>query len=74
MATVIIKDAKVCDVVFTRSGGIIGIEGLTNAGREWIADHVDAPANHSPGDVIWAEPRYARDICDAMLADGLHVS
>lgn len=44
----------------------------SSAAQEWIATNVQADAQFF-GTALVVEPRYARDLADGMVADGLEV-
>lgn len=62
------------DLQFTNHGSIVLMNGLTDAGENWIADNV------IEGDVpTWCgqtviEPRYVQDIIDGAELDGMLVA
>lgn len=61
------------DARFHNHGSLIGIVPITQAGQNWIDEHVEAEAYMWLGPVLYSEPRYAYDIANAMRADGLTI-
>lgn len=63
------------DVIFTYHGSIVLARGASDAGREWISDNFDYDEDviHFAGQVA-IEPRYAQNIIDGAINDGLTVS
>lgn len=61
------------DARFHNHGSLIGIVPITMAAQDWIDEHVEAEAYMWMGPVLYAEPRYAHDLANAMIADGLTV-
>jgi hypothetical protein len=59
------------DVEFTNHGSIVSIRPLTDIGRDWIDENVAGEGWQWLGGALCAEPRYAIDIYQGMLADGL---
>ena len=61
------------DARFSDHGSIILMTPLSQAAKDWIKEHL-------PQEVIWfgdaiaIEPRYAGDIFDGLIADGLTLS
>lgn len=49
------------------------LEPLTDAGREWVREHLPEDATYW-GDSVVVEWRYIRDIVDGIRRDGLKVS
>ena len=61
------------DARFHNHGSLIGIVPITLVAQDWINENVDAQAYSWMGPVLYAEPRYAHTIADAMIAAGLTV-
>lgn len=62
----------VADVTVENHGSLMLFRPETDAGREWIDQHVDPDAMRWAGAVV-VEPRYAGDLADGMVGDGLVV-
>jgi len=60
------------DVQFRNEGSIWLATPLTDAAREWIAEHIEDATYFGPSLVI--EHRYVPDIVQGMANDGLEVS
>jgi hypothetical protein len=59
------------DITISNSGsGFYGIHGETVRGRKWIREHVQG--QHA-GEAWTDDGRYARDIAEGAVADGLRV-
>ena len=61
------------DISIHNHGSIMIFIPTSDAGREWIADHIATDAMRWAGGVV-VEPRYAQDIVDGAFHDGLEVS
>ena len=59
------------DVNAEDHGSIILLQGLTDAGREWLDENVEC--EFSLGNGIPCEPRYRDDILHGADADGLQI-
>lgn len=59
------------DFTITNHGTVHTIVANTDNGREWLAEHVDAPGWSQWGDGIAVDPRASWDIYQGILADGL---
>lgn len=66
------KPAVPVDVTVENNGGIFTFEPHTDAGREWIDENVPADAQWLGGRLC-VEHRYAYDLAQGMLNDGLNV-
>jgi hypothetical protein len=60
------------DIQFSNHGSIWLVRPLTDAGRDWIDDHVDPEAQWFGGALV-VEPCYVGDIVEGMTSDGLEV-
>jgi hypothetical protein len=60
------------DLSITDHGSIFLLRGLSEAGQDWIAEHIPADAQCFAG-AIAVEHRYIRDIAEGAVADGLTV-
>lgn len=60
------------DIIVTNHGSIIALVGNTDAGAEWLAEHLpeDCP---TLGASYCVETRFADDILDGAAADGLEI-
>ena len=58
------------DVRVRNEGSLMLFEPLTQAGRDWIAQHTDGQMF---GRALVVEPRYAPDLAYDMIDDGLEV-
>jgi hypothetical protein len=61
------------DFLFQNHGSITILTPRSDAGRQWIDDHIPADATTWCSGIV-IEPRYAQDILDGIEADGLEVS
>jgi hypothetical protein len=61
------------DARFHNHGSLVGIVPITTVAQDWIDENVDAEAYMFLGPVLYAEPRYAYDIANAMSAAGLTI-
>jgi len=66
------------DVRVTNCGSIFTFDLLTDTATDWSREHVpdDAPFHVGPtraGATLYVEHRFARDLADGMLADGLRL-
>jgi len=60
------------DVRVTNCGNIFTFDLLTDTATEWSDEHVPDDAPRS-GATLYVEHRFARDLADGMLADGLRL-
>jgi hypothetical protein len=60
------------DLTFANHGSIFTMDPVTDAGREWIAEHIPEDAQ-TWGNAIVIEHRYVRAIYEGAAADGLDV-
>lgn len=58
------------DVEVENHGSIFLFSPLTQPGREWIGEHVTGETTTFAGSLV-VEARYARDLADGMMGDGL---
>jgi hypothetical protein len=58
------------DITVENEGTIILFTPQTNRGAEWIEQHVQSDAMHF-GKSLVVEHRYARDLAQGMVGDGL---
>jgi hypothetical protein len=61
------------DVIFHNNGSVVGIEAVSDAAKDWIADNVTAEAYMWMGPTLYAESRYAYDIACGMRNEGFEV-
>lgn len=61
------------DFLFTNHGSICILTPLSEAARVWTVEFIPSEAQ-TWGDGIVIEPRYAQDILDGVLNDGLTVA
>lgn len=61
------------DVTVTREGSLFLFRPETAAAILWIEDHVD-PDAPTWGSAVVVEHRYARELADGMIADGLELA
>lgn len=61
------------DLIVSDQGSIFLLRGATDAGKDWIADHIPADAQSWCGDIV-VEHRYIGAIVEGAIADGLVVS
>jgi hypothetical protein len=59
------------DIQILNQGTLIGFRAISEAGAEWIKEHLDAPDYMRMGRVIWSDHRMAQPIIDGMEADGM---
>jgi hypothetical protein len=64
---------KMCDVRFVNHGSLVGIEAVSDAAKDWIADNVSAEGYMWIGGTLMAESRYAFDIACGMRDEGFEV-
>jgi len=63
-----------CDLRFEDDGGsIVLIRPLTDAGLDWLGDNVQSEPYQWFGNALGCERRYAADIFNGALGDGLAV-
>lgn len=60
------------DVLVSGSGTIYLVHGVSEAGKQWMNDHLPADAQHM-GQAVAVEHRYIEDIVEGMRNDGLSV-
>ena len=60
------------DLNFINGGSIVLLIPQSDAGKEWVRDHVEVPDYASERSVP-VEPRYVKNIIDGAQADGLEV-
>ena len=60
------------DINIVNHGSILIFVPTSDAGREWVADHIASDAMRWAGGVV-VEPRYAAAIVDGAMNDGLMV-
>lgn len=65
-------DTQTVDVQVENHGTIFLFHLFTDEARAWVDAHVDPEAQYF-GAALAVEHRYARDLADGMLADGLEV-
>jgi hypothetical protein len=61
------------DVRFVNHSSLVGIEAVSDAAKDWIAENVEAEGYMWVGPVLMAEPRYAFEIAWGMRNDGMEV-
>jgi hypothetical protein len=61
------------DVRIDNHGSILIVNGLTEAGREWMDNNLASDALTWGAHGIVVEPRYLGDIVEGMINDGLEV-
>jgi hypothetical protein len=59
------------DIHVENHGSIFLFRPETDTGREWLAEHTDG---QWWGGALVVEPRYARDLADGAMAEGLEIS
>ena len=60
------------DLTFANHGSVWLLRADTDAGRDWIADHIPDDAQTWSGQIV-VEPRYVSDIAEGAINDGLEV-
>lgn len=60
------------DVIVSGSGTIYLVHGISEAGKEWMTDHLPEDAQ-TLGKAVAVEHRYIEDIVNGMRNDGLNV-
>lgn len=60
------------DITVIDHGSITVFLPTSDAGREWIAEHIASDAMRWAGGVV-VEPRYLGDIVDGAINDGLDI-
>ena len=61
------------DLAFSGSGSVYLLHAYSDAGREWIAEHIPDDAM-TLGSAIAVEWRFVDDIANGAMADGLLVA
>jgi hypothetical protein len=61
------------DLYIHNEGSVFLLYALTNAGRNWVAEHIPAEAQ-TFGNAIVVEHRYIADVVAGAIHDGLKVS
>ena len=61
------------DLQFSDHGSVWLMKPLTEAGREWIAEHIPAEAPRL-GDAVSIEPRFVEYVAMGAMGDGLNCS
>lgn len=61
------------DFIFTNHGSITTLAPITPEARAWVDDNLSGDVQHF-GQSIVIEPRYAGDIIDAIVWDGLAIN
>ncbi len=59
------------DIHYTNHGSLITMRPLTNAAREWIAEHLPEDVLTFGSSYVAIEPRYFSDIAYGAQEDGL---
>ncbi len=67
------EEQEVADVEVCNEGSIFIFTPLTKAGREWISLHVEATEAQWFAGGLVVEHRYAANLADGMVGDGLVV-
>jgi hypothetical protein len=62
------------DFLFTDHGSIIAIVPLTKAAIKWIDENVVSEPWQWLGGALCVDPRYARDLTDAIAAAGFGIA
>ena len=60
-----------CDIRIFNQGTLIGFHPVSECGKAWLEEHVEAPDWSRMGGVIWSDHRMAQPIIDGAEADGL---
>jgi hypothetical protein len=60
------------DLSFANHGSLFVLSANTDTGRDWIAEHIPGDAQTWCGGIV-VEPRYAGDIANGAMGDGLTV-
>lgn len=58
------------DIIVTDHGSVVQLTPCTDAGREWCRENLGADCP-SLGHTLIVEHRYAADILEGMIADGI---
>jgi hypothetical protein len=66
-----VESPRNTDVIVHNEGTIFLFELLTTNARKWVAEHVQPEPWQMYGHSLAVEHRYARDLADAIHADGL---
>lgn len=61
------------DLIVVDQGSIFLLRGATDAGEEWIVEHIPAEAQRWCGDIV-VEHRYIGAIIDGAMNDGLEIA
>jgi hypothetical protein len=61
------------DIEIESHGTVVLIRPLTDIGRAWVEEHIEADTWQYFGGAIAAEPRAVPPVIEGMLADGLEV-
>ena len=62
------------DIEIENHGTVVLIRPLTDNGRTWVEEHVEAEAWQWFGGGVAAEPRAVPAVIEGMLGDGLKVA
>lgn len=62
------------DIRIENCGSIMLFNPLTTVGKEWMDENVEADGYQWLGNKLAVEPRYARDLAQGMLDNGLTVA
>lgn len=60
------------DITIDNHGSILIFRGASLEGKRWMAEHLPEDAQRWAGGIV-VEPRYAGDIIDGAINDGLEV-
>lgn len=61
------------DLSIQNEGNIFILRALTDAGKQWVADHIPADAQTWGQDGVVVEHRYIGDIASGAALDGLEI-
>lgn len=69
----VVIESEVVDVEVANHGSIFLFTPLTESGREWIDLHVEKTESQWFGGGLVVEHRYAENLAEGMIGDGLVV-
>ena len=64
---------RTIDVRLSDEGSLIGFTPISEAAQDWFRLHVEAEDWQWMGDTLWIDHRFARDLMQGIVDDGLEL-
>ena len=61
------------DINITNNGSVFSFQPVTKAGKDWIEKNVQTEPWQWLGDTLAIESRFAGELADGMISDGLEI-